>query len=407
MRRHLSIPYYGLLLLLAGCSSLAPLLSQPTPDPVSQATSIPQLVPTQSAPLLSDARILRVWLPPQFNPDADTPSAALLKQRLTEFESEHPGIEIEVRIKAEDGETGLLNALSTTSIAAPTVLPDLIALTRPDLESAALKGLLHPIDGLTSALDDPNWYPYARELGRIQNIGYGLPFAGDALILVHRPELEVINWDSIFSEKQSVIFYANDPQGLVGLSLYISAGGKILDEQGLPTLEEEYFIRALTLIELGVQANVFSPSLLNFETDAQVLQAYREGRANIAITWAVNEFGSGIIQSIPTLTTPHVFANGWVWALAGADSENQQVAMELAEYLSADDFLSEWASEMNYFPTRISQDEEMNAIFESAQAIPSNDVLAILGPLMQEALTRVLNGEQAAVVAGSVIEKLK
>jgi hypothetical protein len=49
----------------------------------------------------------------------------------------------------------------------------------------------------------------------------------------------------------------------------------------------------------------------------------------------------------------------------------------------------------------------MTAIIESAYPIPSNDVMTVLGPLMQEALTRVLNGEQPEEVATSVVEKLK
>lgn len=399
MRRNLSIPNFGLLLLLAGCSSLAPLLSSPTPDPVLQATSTPQLIPTQRAPELEDARILRVWLPPQFDPDGDTRSANLLKQRLVNFQLEHPGIEIEVRIKTEDGETGLLNALSTTIIAAPSVLPDLIALPRPALETAALNGLIHPIEGLTSALDDPSWYLYARELGHIENIEYGLPFAGDALVMIHRPEIDASSWEAILAKQEPLVLFANDPHGLVGLSIYLSAGGKVLDEQGLPTFEEEYLIRALTLIQQGVQANVFSPSLLNFESGAQVLQAYRDGRANIAITWAVNDFADSTIQPIPNFGVVHTFATGWIWALAGSDPENQETAVELAEYLTADDFLGEWTNETVYLPTKITQDAEMNAILESAQAIPSNDVLEVLGPLMQQALTRVLNGEPAEVAS--------
>ena len=302
MHRHVLLTNYGLLLLLVGCSSLAPLLSSRTPDPVLRATSTPQLIPTQSEPVESEARILRVWLPPQFDPESDTPSANLLKQRLADFVLEHPGIEIEVRIKAEEGEASLLNSLSVTNVVAPSVLPDLVALSRPDLESAALKGLLHPIDGLTSMLDDPNWYAYARELGHIQNIGYGLPFAGDALVLIHRPEIEASSWDAILSKEEPLLFFANDPQGLISLSLYVSADGKLLDEQGLPTLEEEPLTRVLTLIEQGVEANVFSPSLLNFETDAQALQVYRDGRANLIISWALNDVGNSMIQPIPNLT---------------------------------------------------------------------------------------------------------
>jgi hypothetical protein len=52
-------------------------------------------------------------------------------------------------------------------------------------------------------------------------------------------------------------------------------------------------------------------------------------------------------------------------------------------------------------------DRILAAIIESAHPVPSNDVLAVLGPLMQEALTRVLNGEKPDVVAASIVQKLK
>jgi ABC-type glycerol-3-phosphate transport system substrate-binding protein len=105
------------------------------------------------------------------------------------------------------------------------------------------------------------------------------------------------------------------------------------------------------------------------------------------------------------------YATGWVWALAGANPENQQLAAELAEFLVEEEFLAEWTRVTGYLPTRPSiveaGDRAMTAILESAHPIPSNDVLAVLGPLVQEALTRVLNGEQPEDVAASVVAKLK
>jgi maltose-binding protein MalE len=66
---------------------------------------------------------------------------------------------------------------------------------------------------------------------------------------------------------------------------------------------------------------------------------------------------------------------------------------------------------MGYLPTRPSSvednDRTMAVILESAHPIPSNDVLAAVGPLMQEALTRVLNGEQPETVAEEIVEKLR
>jgi len=410
----LRIAYLLIFAALAGCANIESLLSQPTPvsAPLEQATPTPQPFtdPTQTALPTTEVRVLRVWLPPRFDPRATTISANLLEQRLIDFEAAHPGLEIEIRIKAETGETGLLNSLSVTNSAAPQALPDLIALSRPDLEAAALKGLLHPVDGLSTVLDNPNWYPYARELGHVQNIGYGLPFAGDALIMVHRSELEITTWENILASEDVLVFPASDPQAFVALSLYISAGGRIVNEQGLPTLDEDQLTQTLLMIQNGLLVEqAFLPAMANYGTDTQSMQAYRDGRANIAIAWAASyQADDGIMQAIPSLdSAPYTIATGWIWALAGSDPENQQVATELAEFLITDEFTSNWLNETGYLPTRLSSDSELNAILDSAHVIPSNDVLLVLGPIMNQALIRVLNGDQLESVVRSAMEQVK
>jgi len=170
-----------------GCTALEPFLASlttPTPIPTKRATATPAAIATSTLPVEQSSPILRVWLPSQFDPSAESPTAKLLSQRLTDFESEHPGLKLEIRLKKAEADGDILNDLSVTSAAAPGALPDLILLSRSDLESAALKGLLHPIDGLSTSLEDPNWYDYAQQLGHIQNTGYGLPFMGDAMVLV-------------------------------------------------------------------------------------------------------------------------------------------------------------------------------------------------------------------------------
>jgi len=138
------------------------------------------------------------------------------------------------------------------------------------------------------------------------------------------------------------------------------------------------------------------------------MQAYRDGRANIAIAWAASyQADDGIRQTIPSLNSaPYTFATGWIWALAGSDPENQQVATELAEFLITDEFTSNWLNETGYLPTRLSSDSELNAILDSAHVIPSNDVLLVLGPIMNQALIRVLNGDQIESVVGSAMEQV-
>ena len=404
------------LLFSAGCSSFPalPLLATPTPAPDKQVTSTPQVIPTQTALPGPEARILRVWLPPRFDPNAGTSPANLLKQRLADFESQHPGLVIDVRIKAEDGDTSLLNSLSITSNAAPTALPDLVALPRPALEAAALKGLLHPIDGLSTLLQDPNWYGYARDLGHIQNIGYGLPFAGDAMVLIYNEELEGgVLWENIFASKRRLSFPAGDPQGLFGLSLYISAGGEVVDSSGLPMLDQVVLTRVLTLVQEGVFAGTLLPSLKNVLTEEQVKASYRAGDVDMAILWASTLPATGFIAPVPGLdNSGYSFATGWVWALAGSKPEYQQLAIELAEFLIEDNFLSAWLQDDGFLPVRVSAASAATAstfgpVIESAQVIPSNNALEVLSPLLQEALVRVLNNEPPEVVAGSVTEKLK
>lgn len=402
----------------AGCASLEPFLDSlttPTPVPTRQSTPTPAAIATTTPPVEQAIPSLRVWLPAQFNPAADNPPAKLLAQRLTKFESEHPGLKVEVRLKKAEAEEEILNSLSLTSAAAPDALPDLVLLSRSDLESAAIKGLLHPIDGLSTSLEDPNWYGYAQQLGHIQNTGYGLPFMGNAMVLVYYPELGmIVNWEDVLSSKGQIVFPAGNPDGLIGLSLYASAGGPILDSQGLPTLDEEVLTRVLMLVEEGRSKKVFPASLSNVTNEAQTLQIYRTGVANKGVIWILNYHptSDGSITPLPGLDqTPFSYATGWIWALAGSQPENQQLAVKLAEYLVADDFITEWTRETGYLPTRPSSvdegDRTMTAILESAHPIPSSTVIAVLGPLMQEAIIRVLNGEQPGNVAASVVQKLK
>jgi ABC-type glycerol-3-phosphate transport system substrate-binding protein len=223
--------------------------------------------------------------------------------------------------------------------------------------------------------------------------------------MLHRPELKVNStWNDIFLSKEPFLFSAGDPQALVVLALYVSAGGKLVYEQGVPTLEEVPLTQTLTLIKNGVTTKTFSPTLLNFESDDQSLQAYHNGSGGMVITWAP---GDEAIYPIADLGTPTTFANGWMWALSGSSPENQQLAVNLAEFLLEDSFLAEWISGMNYLPTRIYQGAHTNTILESAHALPANDVLTVLGPILNQALSRVLNGDQVEVVVRSVMDQVK
>ncbi|HXF85719.1 MAG TPA: extracellular solute-binding protein [Anaerolineales bacterium] len=420
MDRTRRITVFVFLLFLVGCSSLAPLLSTPTPASVPQATSTPApSLPTPTATLAP--RLLRVWLPPRFDPNSNTSSAQLLKQRFDEFELLHPGLEIEVRIKAEEGETGLLNALSITNAAAPAALPDLIALSHSNMDLAAEMGLLHPIDGLTTLLQDPDWYAYARQLALADNTAYGIPFAGDALVLVYRPAVfrEVPSgWRSIFESGNPLVYPPSDPRALFSISLYLSMNGTFTDNEGQFHLDQDALTRVLSFHQTALKMGNVPFSIREFQSDQHALQMFREGTAGAAVIRASSDLKTGSGAYLPLFglnDEPFTLAEGWVWALAGSDRENEMLAAELASYLVESEFMSAWTREAGYLPTRPTALNgwgdalkiPMNEVLSSARVFPPEEILSVAGPILREAVIRVYNGEQAEAVARSVIENLK
>src|SRR5204863_3871914 len=137
-----------------------------------------------------------------------------------------------------------------------------------------------------------------------------------AMVLVYYPELgTIVSWKDILSSKGQLVFPAGNLDGLVGLSLYASAGGQILDAQGLPTLDEEILTRVLTLVEDGRSKRVFPPSLANVTNESQTLQIYRMGSANKGIIWILNyhPVSDGAITPLPGLDeTSFSYATGWI-----------------------------------------------------------------------------------------------
>ena len=123
----------------AGCASLDPFLASltpPTPVPTRtpRQTPTPPALPTSTVPVEPETSSLRVWLPAQFNLAAENRAAELLTQRLQEFESQYSDLKIEVRIKTAETDGEILNALSTTSAAAP--LPSSIGSSAAGSETA-------------------------------------------------------------------------------------------------------------------------------------------------------------------------------------------------------------------------------------------------------------------------------
>lgn len=414
--------WLGLTLTWAGCTG-AP---APTANPDPGTTPTTTLVPAPAAEVTPTRGpvTLRLWLPPQLDLSGEGPAATLLRTRLDEFTARRPGVRLEVRVKAQDGPGGLLDALTTASAAAPLALPDLIALPRPLLEAAALKGLVHPYDDFLPPVRDEDWYDYAFQSGWLQGSTFGLPFAGDALILVHRTTVvgePPRDLAAALLIPSPLAFPAADPQALFTLALYQAAGGPVQDEQERPILDAATLQSILTFYQGGQNSELLPYWLTQYTDDEQAWEVYSAQQADMAVTWFSRYLRTMPADSaasvLPTSSgEPFTLATSWVWALASPDPERQALSFELAEFLVESSFLAEWTGAAGYLPPRPSaltswHNPSLRPLAEqislSARLAPSADILTSLAPALENATTEVLKQQMdPATAAQAAAESL-
>ncbi len=392
------------------------------PETPTLLTATEMVTPSAEA-VPDEGTVLNVWVPPQFDPNSGTPAGELFKDRLQAFEEEHPGTRIEVRIKALDGPGGLLDSLVTSSAAAPEALPDLVALSRPLLEKAALRGLVYSFDGLSTVLNQEDWYGYARDLAYLQQSTFGLPFAGDALVLVYQPQEEIEpprTWNRVLEYPGALAFAAADPAALFTLAQYQSAGGKIQDEQGRPALDAAILSEVLNIYTNALQAGRVSDRLTQLITQEQVWNAFQEGQYTMAATWASLPLIAKDTNAI-LIPTPdgisYTLATGWAWAIASPQSQNRELSAALAEYLVESDFLAHWSEAGGFLPPRAGAlelwEEEMprslvSDLSTSAHLIPPGDIISSVGPALQQSVLQVLRQEKTpAEAAQEAVDSLE
>lgn len=423
-----------LVFLLTSCEGLGidlPWLQQPTVTPTQAPGETGEGTLTPEATITVEATPqpitqLTLWVSPEMDPEAGTEASQLFANQLQLFSDQHNGLVIDVRVKAPSGTGGLLDALTATSAAAPEALPDLISLSRADLETAALKNLIYPLDGMTEIPDDPDWYGFTREMALLQGSTFGLPFSADALVLVYRPaSLPEFpsSWQALFDGDLTFAFPSDSDQALFTMALYQAQGGLIQDNQRRPVLEVDPLTTVFSLYRDGVQNGVLPSWLIQFQTMGQIWAAYREGQTNVAVTWLSNYLkelpaDSAVVSLLPMSTGYVSLGTGMSWAVASPDETRHSLTVQLAEFLVQPDFLSAWTETAGYIPTRPSSLETWenaglrNTISQVAlmtRLSPTNDLIASLGPVLREGTRQILQDlvdpGQAAQVAVESLEE--
>jgi maltose-binding protein MalE len=397
-------------LLLGACGQLAPEGDSQPEGTAESSTPEAAVSSTETPEADSSALTLTIWMPPAFSPTSGDLAATLLQDRLAAFHDSHPNVQVEVRLKVEEGEGGLLSALSAASEAAPLAMPDLVLLPSDLLPAAADEGLLIPLDALLNEPLGDDWYAFGQQMVQVEGATYGLPFVGDALILIHRLsaiEQPPRTWNATLAEPLAMGFAAADPQALFSFHQLLAP----IDEQvGISAEGEVDMERAQRLLNYyseGRESGAFPFWLTQYEGPAQTWQAFVEGRMPMVANWSSRllqstdeNLGGGLL---PTQNGgAFALAKGWAWAVSTPRSEQLSVITELAEYLSAADFMAQWSAAAGFIPTRASAlaawspDEHQalaSQVAPAAQMLPSPEMRAAYGPPLSQAALSLLKQE--------------
>ena len=404
-------------ILLSGCDTLEQLPDSIIPRPTEtihpSITSTPTL---PAAPVLltptptgnpDKSKTITIWLPPDLNPQKQTIAGKLIFDRLQEFESLNPDIKINVRIKNLSGAQGMLDTLSVTTLAAPLAKPSILVLPQSDLETAVHQGLVYPIFSDENNIDDSDWYPYSQSMAKVDGKWYGVPYFGDALIIVYRNASTTDNittWANIQGINQPVLFPASEAGSLTTLAFYQSLAGDQDIGNDPKNLNEEKLIQVFAFMQNNARQGIFSYSLSQYDRFDQTWTAFKNRQAHWVITWTSSYLSSTdtTVQAMPLPgldETPFTLATGQVFVLSEPDQDRQVICMKLIDFLVEPGFLSKLNQASASIPTRLSADKFpndlnkqtfFNQVSQSAHIQPTLASYITIANRMKDATTQVI-----------------
>ncbi len=347
---------------LAGCQQAD---ATPVLPPVAVATAATTVAPPasngqESGVINNGDRQLVVWVPEFFQPPGSTP-VAVLEDVYEQFRLNHPGVHLDLQIKAEDGDASLFNYLRYAQNMAPTILPDVVLLETAQLWQAADLGLIQGVDW--QALPrTPDFFPFARDAARYQEKTLGIPYSADIIHLVyHAQQIEQapLTWAELMTSGRPYLFAAGkreQPNESLLLQ-YISAGGQ-LAENG--TVNNSTALTALfTFMAQAKQQSMLPDGIVEIRSLDTAWSTFEADYAGFADTSArlvlarrqtLDQLG---FAPVPTATGATLtIARTWAFAVVTADAQQQQLALDLIAQLLAPAVHSAWSRSTGQLPTQ-------------------------------------------------------
>lgn len=397
-------------LLLSSCGGLTA-GTQPTLPSATEAASATNS--GQTTATVGESITLTVWLPPQFDPAGGSIAAGMLQARLGEFSNQHPQVQVIVRVKAESGPGGLLDSLLAAQQAAPLALPDLALLPSTLIASAVESEVLQPTTSLGSELASDDWYAFAKQMASLNKRTYGLPFAADGLVLAYRSTAVAqapATWQQLLAARKPLGFAAADPQAQFASAQLLSLQSEDASEF---TISDETLLTFFQFLADAQAKEIFPFWLSQYQNHEQTWQAFTEGRLPMTAAWTSQIFANqlGEIKGAPLPTKAgetFTLAKGWVWAITATDEQVAALAADLAQFLTAPEFMAQYTAAAGLLPARASSlaawspnanQALASQILSTAIALPDETKLNKWGAALFPAVIAVLKQESTPAQA--------
>ncbi len=428
-----------ILLLLTSCgllssgeqesSVLATATVRPTAIGTPPMTDLPEQTASAVAPTETGPVTLVLWTSEDYVPSSETGGGTLLLQQIQAFQRAHD-VRIQVILKKRSGIGGLLDFLTTASVAAPSVLPDLVTLSEADLYRAAQAGLLQPLNDLVSPDLLEDQFDFAKALTQFEGIAMGVLYQADVFHMVYDATLvqdPPETWRSLYKSPASFVFSPaplSDGVNDAVLLQYLSLDGTLADGEGRPMLDAGILSQALTFFDQAREAGVVPRAVLDMTDATTAWATFRIGEAGmvqvpsslyLSERAGLSNAGFGPIPlRDPGFTT---IGHGWALALVTQDPQRQELAAALIEHLLSTENNGAWAQAAGHLPAHQAaleawdQDDPylpfIRHLLTQAEPAPNPDLAAVIGGPMAEALAQVLSGqatpEEAAQAAAEEV----
>jgi ABC-type glycerol-3-phosphate transport system substrate-binding protein len=368
----------------------------------------------------SAGRTLSIWIPPQFSPDGPGEAASLLADRLRGFEASHPGVRIEVRVKGRSGPAGLTEALASAYQAAPSILPDLVALDGTELAFAHERQLIHAWEELGTTPETWGWIPPILDGARSQGKLAGLPFAAEVDVFAFQPEAYSSpphTWADLLTGNGSFLFPAGDPWSAFTLAQYLSVGGTLRDADGSPALDAEPLQDVLAFYAAARAGGLLPLSSRQHENSSATAEALTSGQVGAAVVpfSRIADLEPGELQIVGPWPTRDgrgtCFVDSWSWAVVARPAPPEPLSIELATWLARPEFAGPWSRALSLLPATSSAlaDWPTDATRTLAETLgttclplPSPEDLALFGPVLRDAAGATLTGELTPEAAAAL-----